>query len=71
MSEHDQGTGEIVNLRRARKSRDRRQAEKIAQENRAAFGRSKAERILTTALRQKDAEKLDAHQRTPITDDDR
>ena len=63
--------GEIVNLRRARKSRDSRQAEKTAQENRAAFGRAKAERILTTALREKDAEKLDAHKRPPITDDER
>ena len=63
--------GDVVNLRRARKSRQRREQEKQAQENRAAFGRAKAERILTTALREKDAEKLDAHKRPPITDDER
>jgi hypothetical protein len=63
--------GEIVNLRRARKTRDRRDAETKAQENRAAFGRPKAERTLTTALAKLDAAKLDAHQRTQATDADK
>ncbi len=62
--------GDVVNLRRARKSRNRREAEKKAQEQRAAFGRPKVERDLTTALLQKDATKLDMHQRTPLTDHD-
>ncbi len=61
--------GEIVNLRRARKTRDRRDAEAKAQENRAAFGRPKAERDLTTARVKLDAAKLDAHQRTQATTD--
>ena len=41
--------GEVVNLRRARKDRARREKEAQAQENRVAFGRSKAERELTAA----------------------
>lgn len=41
---------EIVNLRRARKSRDHAQAEKDAEANRRKFGRTRAER------KQKDAE---------------
>lgn len=36
---------EIVNLRAARKARNRAQAEKTASENRARFGRTKAERL--------------------------
>jgi hypothetical protein len=40
---------EIVNLRRARKARDRASAEAQAEQNRIAFGRTKAERKLTEA----------------------
>jgi hypothetical protein len=36
---------EIVNLRSARKARDRARAEHTAAENRAKFGRTKAEKI--------------------------
>ena len=36
--------GEVVNLRRARKARDRAEAAKLAEANRAKFGRSKAQR---------------------------
>ncbi|WP_334002427.1 DUF4169 family protein [Sphingomonas aerolata] len=36
--------GEIINLRRARKARVRREAGVVADTNRAAFGRIKAER---------------------------
>jgi hypothetical protein len=35
---------EIVNLRQARKARDRKQAEQSAAENRAKFGRTKLEK---------------------------
>lgn len=41
--------GEVVNLRRARKARARDTAETTAATNRAAFGRSKAERETTAA----------------------
>jgi hypothetical protein len=41
--------GEVVNLRRARKARARDTAETTAATNRAAFGRSKAEREAAAA----------------------
>lgn len=53
--------GEIVNLRRARKKRDKRAEEAEAQANRAAFGRAKAERELGEAAARLKSEKLDAH----------
>lgn len=71
MIERDKPTGEVVNLRRARKLRERHAAEAKAQENRAAFGRPKAERVLTNARLQKDSQKLDLHKRSPTTDGDR
>jgi hypothetical protein len=53
--------GEVVNLRRARKAQERRDAEARAQENRAAFGRPKSESALTAARAAHEAAKLDAH----------
>lgn len=53
--------GEIVNLRRARKARIRRETEKKAQENRAAFGRTKSESTLTAARIAHETARLDAH----------
>jgi hypothetical protein len=53
--------GEIVNLRRARKARDRRDAAAQAQENRAAFGRPKNESALTAARIAQEGARLDAH----------
>jgi len=41
--------GEVVNLRLARKAKRRVEKEKIAAANRAAFGRSKAEKAVTKA----------------------
>lgn len=52
---------EIVNLRRARKQRDRAAAEKQAEQNRISFGRTKAERALTDAERDKARRALEAH----------
>lgn len=40
---------EVINLRRARKARDRQAADATATINRAAFGRTKAEREATAA----------------------
>lgn len=53
--------GEIVNLRRARKARDRRERVDKAQENRVAFGSKKAERELSEAQERLEGERLDAH----------
>lgn len=52
---------EIVNLRRARKQRDRQAAGKQAEQNRISFGRTKAERALADAERDKAARVLDGH----------
>ncbi|HEY8064278.1 MAG TPA: DUF4169 family protein [Methylosinus sp.] len=53
--------GEIVNLRRARKVKDRRAQEAEADANRIAHGRTKAERRLGEATARLETEKLDAH----------
>jgi hypothetical protein len=53
--------GKILNLRQARKAKARADAEKQARENRATFGRSKAEKKLTKAERDAAARKLDGH----------
>jgi hypothetical protein len=55
--------GEVVNLRRARKERARREKDAEAQENRVAFGRTKAERDLTAAQNLLAADRLAAHKR--------
>lgn len=60
---------EIVNLRRARKQRARQEAEQQAQQNRIAFGRTKAERSLTQAERDKAARILDGHRLAPPDDE--
>jgi hypothetical protein len=57
---------EIVNLRQARKQRALREAEREAQENRVAFGRTRAEREATQAERDKTTRRLDGHR---LTDD--
>jgi hypothetical protein len=53
--------GEIVNLRQFRKQKARAEAEKTAEQNRASFGRTKAERHLTEAERDKAARHVDGH----------
>lgn len=50
---------EIVNLRLARKARDRRNAEQQASENRAKFGRTKAEKAKQKAEAGREASKLE------------
>jgi hypothetical protein len=53
--------GEVVNLRRARKRRDRAQAAKEADGNRIAFGRAKSERALSEAERALAERRLEGH----------
>ena len=62
--------GEVVNLRRARKERDRRVKDDAAQAKRAAFGRSKSERELTAAQAQLESARLEAHRREREEADD-
>ena len=52
---------EIVNLRMARKQKARADREKIAAENRAVHGRSKAERLAGKAEQERAAARLDGH----------
>ncbi len=60
--------GEIVNLRQARKRREREREALAAAENRAAFGVTKAERRKTEAERDKASRTLDAHRIDPPDD---
>lgn len=55
--------GDVVNLRRARKARARREKGEVAQANRIAFGRSREERELTAARKRQEIARLDAHKR--------
>ncbi|WP_072396989.1 DUF4169 family protein [Hyphomicrobium sp. CS1GBMeth3] len=62
-------SAEIINLRKARKERDRAAKEKQAEENRAKFGRTKAERRRAEAEQDIAHCRLDAHRRGEDDDD--
>lgn len=53
--------GEVVNLRRARKDRARADADRKADANRLAFGRTKSEKSLTQAERDMAGRRIDGH----------
>jgi isocitrate dehydrogenase kinase/phosphatase len=53
--------GDIVNLRKARKQTARQHQEQRAAENRIVYGRSKAERMLEQARREKNGRLIDQH----------
>jgi hypothetical protein len=63
-------SAEIVNLKRARKAKQRHEAATRAEQNRAKFGRTKAERQTTEAERNLEARRLAAAQRQRGSDDD-
>jgi DNA-binding TFAR19-related protein (PDSD5 family) len=52
-------SGDVVNLRQFRKQKARSEKETKAEQNRAAFGRTKAEKTLTRALNEKAKKTLD------------
>ena len=54
---------EIINLRRARKKRDRAQREADAAAKRALFGQTKVEKTITKAESEAATRKFDAHRR--------
>jgi hypothetical protein len=56
---------DVINLRRARKAKARTEREKTAADNRVAFGRSKAEKQLTKAEREREQRAIEAHRREP------
>jgi len=58
-------SGDVVNLRIARKRRDRATKEADAERNRFEHGRSKAERDLARARNEKAAREHDASRREP------
>lgn len=62
-------TGEIINLKRARKAKARSAKEAESQANRIAFGRTKAERALSSAKDGLAARRLDGHLLTGSDDD--
>ena len=62
-------TADIINLRRARKTRDRKAHAAEAATRRADFGRSKAEKTETTARRDQDRRRIDGHKREPRGDE--
>ena len=62
--------GELINLNKARKARDKATAKRNADTNRAAHGRTKAERQATDTARDRDASRLDAHKRDGHKRDD-
>ncbi|MGO4410770.1 MULTISPECIES: DUF4169 family protein [unclassified Brevundimonas] len=53
--------GEVVNLNKARKARDKVEGRRAADANRLTFGRTKAERQTTQQERDRAAAKLDGH----------
>ena len=52
---------EIINLRQARKAKLRQHAEDAASQNRAVFGRTKAEKSLTAVERQQTMKRHEGH----------
>ncbi len=55
--------GEVVNLRRVRKEKTRKDAEAKADANRIAFGRTKVERELSEAEKVLAERRLEGHRR--------
>lgn len=60
---------EIVNLRQARKQKARADRARVADQNRAAFGRTKEERERERRRAEQAAKRLDAHLRDPLGKD--
>ncbi len=54
-------TGDVVNLRQARKARTRRDKEKTAAGNRVLFGQTKAQKELARKTSEKSAAHIEAH----------
>jgi hypothetical protein len=52
-------SGDVVNLRQFKKAKARLEKEKAADQNRLTFGRTKAEKNLTSALNKKAEKALD------------
>jgi len=53
---------DVINLKRFKKRNEREQSAKLAEANRARFGRSKAERTVEERARERASDLLDQHQ---------
>lgn len=63
-------TAEIVNLKQFRKQQARSEKEKLAEQNRISFGRTKSEKALTKKLNDISEKTLDqGHLEPPTTDE--
>ncbi|HWI86826.1 MAG TPA: DUF4169 family protein [Sphingomonas sp.] len=58
--------GDVINLRQARKARDRAAAAKAATEARALHGRTKAQRAIERAEAERLKHKIDQSRREPL-----
>jgi hypothetical protein len=58
-------SGDIVNLRQARKARTRREKDEKAAQNRSLFGRSKAEKSRDRIEAEKALVHIEGHRRAP------
>ena len=64
-------SGDVVNLRQVRKQKARSDKEKQAEQNRIAFGRTRAEKTLTHALNEKARKTLDQGRLEKDTEEDK
>lgn len=62
-------SGDVVNLRRARKARERAERDKTAAEHRTLFGRTRIERETSQSDRERAAHHLDNHRRIERADE--
>lgn len=62
--------GDVINLRQARKAKARAEKEAVAQENRARFGRTGAEKRRDTQEKDRDQRAHDGHRLDPARDKD-
>ncbi|URK87451.1 DUF4169 family protein [Rhizobium sp. RCAM05350] len=61
-------TGDVVNLRQFRKQQARTEKDKVADQNRISFGRTKAAKQLTKTLNDKASKALDQGKRETKAD---
>ena len=61
---------DVINLRRARKAKDRDARERDAAEKRRRFGATRAEKEAEAARRKRAERLIDGHRRDPVGDED-
>ncbi|MCV9960975.1 DUF4169 family protein [Pararhizobium sp. BT-229] len=61
-------TGDVINLRQFRKQKARTEKDRLAEQNRISFGRTKAEKQLTRTLNDKAEKTHEQGRREKVTD---